>query len=364
LYGGPVSRIYIMRGWAVVVGFGIASFLWAPARADAQVFKPAPPAAATDTPATSGSPPAAPSAAAPTETPAPASPTPPVSAGPAPSTASPAPGASPAAAPTQAAPAPQAGYPPAGYPPAAYPPAAYPPGAYPPGYAPPGYPPGSYPPPPGYPPGSYPPAATGYPYRGDPAYSGDYPPPRAPGAETHDGGYLRMHIGFNSTTLTARASGETAEYAGSGASFAIALGYSITPHLVLYYEFLVCGASQADTKRNGVGTGGAALDTNLFGMGPGAAYYFWPNVFVATSFLLAQAQINDTNGNLLDESKGGFAFEALVGKEWWASDNWGLGISGQMVLGSMKGKDSDLTIGAVPSWHATAFSLLFSATYN
>jgi hypothetical protein len=57
-------------------------------------------------------------------------------------------------------------------------------------------------------------------------------------------------------------------------------------------------------------------------------------------------------------------FEALVGKEWWVSDNWGLGLSGQMVPGTFRGKDPDLTLGLVPSWKATAFSLLFSATYN
>ena len=74
--------------------------------------------------------------------------------------------------------------------------------------------------------------------------------------------------------------------------------------------------------------------------------------------------LNDSNGNVLEKSKTGLALEALFGKEWWVSDNWGLGLSGQVILGRMQGKDVDMTLLEVPTWTAKAFSLLFSATYN
>jgi hypothetical protein len=253
------------------------------------------------------------------------------------------------------------GYPPpAGYPP---PPGYPPPAAYPP---PAGYPPPGYPPPAGYPPAGYPHAA-GYP-PGVPgyAYGYAYPPQRAPGYETHDGTYLRFQLGLNWTGLYAKSGGETADYTGTGGSFAFALGYSFTPHLALYLEFLDAGAVNADVKMNGIATntGASTLATDVIGYGAGGAFYFASNMFVAASFLLANAQVTDGNGNVRSNSKTGFAFEALFGKEWWASDNWGLGISGQIILGTMKGKDPDLLLNTVPTWKTASFSALFSATYN
>ena len=49
----------------------------------------------------------------------------------------------------------------------------------------------------------------------------------------------------------------------------------------------------------------------------------------------------------------------MLGKEWWVSRNWGLGIAGGLFTASLKDKN-------VPglTWSAGAASLLFSATYN
>jgi len=58
----------------------------------------------------------------------------------------------------------------------------------------------------------------------------------------------------------------------------------------------------------------------------------------------------------------GFTFEGLFGKEWWVSDNWGLGVCGQVLLGAMK--DRPESHESVPTWRLTVFSVLFSASYN
>ena len=45
------------------------------------------------------------------------------------------------------------------------------------------------------------------------------------------------------------------------------------------------------------------------------------------------------------------------------SDNWGLGLAGQVMFASMKAKEGvDMT--NLPTWTSASFSLLFSATYN
>lgn len=260
-----------------------------------------------------------------------------------------------------------------GYPPGYGPPPGYPPGYYP---APPGYPPGYYPPPAGYPPGYVPPPGymppAGYP----PGAAGAYPnypyppagpPSPAPGAHTHDGGYIRLQLGINWTGLTARGpTAGTATYNGWGGSASAAFGYSVTRRLVIYFELLDAGAVESTVKVNGAGvnTGATNLGPEVIGYGPGAAYYFGPNLFAAATLLIATANISDDSGRTFDESKSGVALELQLGKEWWASDNWGLGVSAQFIRGSMDGKDADLFLNETPSWTATSLSLLFSATYN
>ena len=110
--------------------------------------------------------------------------------------------------------------------------------------------------------------------------------------------------------------------------------------------------------------GRPSMGTDVIGIGPGTARYFGPNLFVAGTALFATAQLTDDDGNAIESSRLGFALELLAGKEWWVSDNWGLGASAQLILGIMGGKDPDPNLNAVPRWNTTSFSLLMSATYN
>jgi hypothetical protein len=50
----------------------------------------------------------------------------------------------------------------------------------------------------------------------------------------------------------------------------------------------------------------------------------------------------------------------MIGKEWWVSDNWGLGIAGQFFAGRM----NDSEAPGAPTWETTAAALVFSATCN
>ncbi len=354
--GNPMSfRTYAFLFVACLV-------LVAPAKARAQapaappVFKPAPPAAPAPGPV---------AAPAKPESPAPAAPPAPATPGATPATATPPAQSPPVPSPPAAASAgkppgtPPANAPPPGYPPGYGPPPGYPPASYPPGYA----------PPPGYPTGSYPyPYPYAYPYPYPSAYPPPAPPPPAhpPGAGVHDGGYIRLQLGLNWTGVTARVGSDTVTYNGAGGSISAAFGYSFTQHLILYAEFFDAGAIDATVKTNGASTntGQSMLGTDLSGLGLGAAYYFGPNVFAAATVLDCQIDVSDSSGATLVESQNGLGLELLFGKEWWASDNWGLGVSGQVIFASMKGKDTDLVLNQVPSWHTTSLSLLFSATYN
>src|SRR5665811_847103 len=64
------------------------------------------------------------------------------------------------------------------------------------------------------------------------------------------------------------------------------------------------------------------------GIGPGIAYYFGPiNLYLSGTLALSRFWTYDGNGSRLDTSKIGLSFELQVGKEWWVSRDWGLGIA-------------------------------------
>lgn len=243
-----------------------------------------------------------------------------------------------------AAPAPQPGYPP----------------NPPPGYG----PPSGYPPPPPYPPPpAYPPPPPHY-YRGS---YGTPPPP--PGSHTHDGGYFRLQFGLGYNNMSASAGGDTLKVTGGGGGLGIAFGGAVTPNLIIYGTILDSVATDPTISQSGVsgnfsGTANGA-SAGVVGLGAGVAYYLDPavNVFLSATLMAARLVVNDKNGNTIGRSNFGLTAEGQVGKEWWVSDNWGLGASLQGVFGKMD--DSEAVAGGpVPTWTVFAFNVLLSATYN
>jgi hypothetical protein len=232
-------------------------------------------------------------------------------------------------------------------------------------------PPAGYAPPPGYGPPApyyYPPPPY-YPYPPPPTYPGVQParPSREAGAETHDGGYLRLQFGLNTTKMKASSPSGEWVFDGEGASFGIAVGGAVVPNLIVYLEFLIAGAAEPTVEQNSDSITNLRVGgSDVYGVGPGIAYYFDPvNVFLAATILYGRARITDTTTeNNLFETKSGRVFELLLGKEWWVSDNWGLGASVQAILATLQGKAPIQAGELVPEWKVSSFSLLFSATYN
>lgn len=249
------------------------------------------------------------------------------------------------AAPT--APPPAAEPPPAG---AAYPPATYAPA---PGQPPaPGYAPAPVyaPPPPGYAAPGY--AAPGY---APPGYA---PPP--PPVNLHDGFYLRLHLGVGFTNISGSNAAGEAKLSGAGPSFGIAIGGAPAPNFIIFGNLFGTSVSDPDQEVDGVPVGTASGTATLAGVGAGAAYYIQPlNLYLSGTLAGMQFQASESNGNVAIETNTGFGAQALVGKEWWVSQDWGLGVAAEFVAASMKDK-----VYTDTTWTATSFGLLFSATYN
>jgi hypothetical protein len=199
-----------------------------------------------------------------------------------------------------------------------------------------------------------------------PAVPQPQPSLASPGFETHDGLYARVHLGGGYLRSSTKVAGVEAAYSGGAVSFGLAAGAAVTSNLIVYGTITIAGASDPTVTAPGVSLSldGAQLVSG--GLGVGVAYYFeHPNVYLAGALLMNEIELQDSSGKVHGQSEWGPGFEGLVGKEWWVSSNWGLGVAGQILLASMKDEGGGKGIGdGAVTWDLTGFSLLFSATYN
>lgn len=142
----------------------------------------------------------------------------------------------------------------------------------------------------------------------------------------------------------------------------IALGGVVAPNLIVHGVFLFTITDNPDVTLAGTSVGQSRSSADVFAFGGGATYYFEPfNLYLSGNLLAAQFELDAgaDSSNVVYQSKFGLGVEALVGKEWWVSPEWGLGVSAEFIGASMKDKnDGDVR------WTTTSFALLFSATCN
>jgi hypothetical protein len=187
--------------------------------------------------------------------------------------------------------------------------------------------------------------------------------PLAARAETaedarHRGLFLRMHLGGGYLNSSVRSGGTDLKVNGGAGSFSVALGGAVGQNLHLYGELADSIAGSPNYTRNG--SSGTLTNTtySLLAMGPGVNYYFMPvNVYLSGSLLLSRVNVSSSSGN--GNSDWGLAGKFQLGKEWWVSDTWGLGVAG-MLLASGNGVGGG-SPGTFSTWSG---AVLFSATYN
>ena len=200
--------------------------------------------------------------------------------------------------------------------------------------------PGAAPPPP--PPPAYGPAAYG---AADPT------------AHRHDGFYLRMFLGLGYTAMSLE--DQDLDVSGGGGAFGIAAGFAVSDNLIVYAEIFDDIAVNPKVKINGMTGDTEDVNAGVVAIGAGLAYYIQPsNIYVSGTLSLGQITVQQ-NGEEVGESEFGPGVSLMVGKEWWVSNNWGVGVAAQLYAGRMKDKGEN-----APTWSTTAAAIAFSATFN
>ncbi len=182
---------------------------------------------------------------------------------------------------------------------------------------------------------------------------------QAPGVHQHDGFFLRLDAGLGYLESKETVAGTEAKVSGGGGEFGLAIGGALTENLILGGHLFALVASNPTVSNGGVSSSTSDSSWGLVGLGPQLTYYFMPaNVYLSGT--LALTRVTAKQGGADANSEYGGGLQLAVGKEWWVSDNWGLGVAGQL-FGSTNKANSSSNAPTLSTWGA---AVAFSATYN
>jgi len=164
--------------------------------------------------------------------------------------------------------------------------------------------------------------------------------------QTHDGFYLSlaMGMGFQCIDFTLdNHDDETSSQSALATDIDIKAGFSLTKNLALHVTLAGNTPTSSITTVDDLGDDDefSGYKANLSILGVGATYYLPNNFLISASFGVGQFRVYDdilffqanVQTSTDDYSRSGFAFQLVGGKEWWVSENWGIGATAAILYG-------------------------------
>lgn len=184
-------------------------------------------------------------------------------------------------------------------------------------------------------------------------------------ARRHRGLFLRPDIGFGYVTASTSDDGSDYRIYGAATYFGFAIGGSLADGVILAGHLWGMRATNPTVTLNGEAGSMADASLSFAAIGPEFDYYVMPvNLFFSGTLALSRSSVGLgtylSSGGISYNTQVGAAAQFAVGKEWWVSDYWGLGVKGELTITSNKATASSTS----PTWMGFAFAVGFSATYN
>src|SRR5512138_1276888 len=151
-------------------------------------------------------------------------------------------------------------------------------------------------------------------------------------------------------------------FSGLGGSLGVHFGHAVERGTILGVHLYASAA--ADPKMSVQGQSSSTTDTTLIllGAGPELTFYFMPsNVYVTSSFLLTT--VRSSVAGTSEYSEAGLGAYLALGKEWWVTRRWGVGLAAHVAFASNKDK-GDYGKDFEPTIRSTSLGVALSATYN
>lgn len=171
-------------------------------------------------------------------------------------------------------------------------------------------------------------------------------------APRHHGFFFRADLGLG---YYASSPGETT-FSGAGGGLGLSIGAGVAENFALFVSLFDAAVANAR-----VSVGSASADTDVSssvgGLGIGFTYYFMPaNVFISGTGGAGQATADQLGRS--HPSRIGPIVRLGVGKEWFVSNSWGLGVAGYLTWSHNAIQDYPQS-----PWTTVAPLLAFSATF-
>lgn len=178
-------------------------------------------------------------------------------------------------------------------------------------------------------------------------------------AYVHDGLFLRLAPGLGWNNTDSDSGGNTLKMSGVSGLFNVAVGGAVSQDLILHLDASVVSTSDPEVKRNGADVSAEYSSSSTRMVGIGMTYYFPSNFYLTGAVGLAESSYEHLGSTTRTDA--GYGANLMIGKEWWLSDNWGIGIAGQLLYTNCPSKPS---VPGKPDFESTSLGVLFSATYN
>lgn len=180
----------------------------------------------------------------------------------------------------------------------------------------------------------------------------------------HLGFYLSLSTGPNFANITSEVKGSyKLGFNGTGALFDFKIGGAIKENLILHATLTTKSMSGPEVTSNG--TSQNTSNDIIIGeavIGGGVTYYMTPsNIFLSGTIGLGNFTLIDNKNETSVSTDRGFSMQLKVGKEWWISKKWALGIAltyGKSHLINSPG------IGVNELMDSNNFGILFNSTLN
>ena len=177
--------------------------------------------------------------------------------------------------------------------------------------------------------------------------------------ETHDGFMLRFVTGLGFQSTSEDGTGGSVGTSGLSGTTALALGGVIVPNLAIHGELFLTTITDPTWEVRLDSGAGVSEETKgsivSDGLGVGVTYFMMPlNLYLSGTVGIGKSTAELNNQSY--ETDTGFGLNLLVGKEWWVSEEAGIGVAGQLIYVSVPDDSEDL--------NTVSGAVLFSVTYN
>ncbi len=179
------------------------------------------------------------------------------------------------------------------------------------------------------------------------------------GAHEHDGFFLQLDLGGGGMATTTSILGADLTVSGGAGQLSVAVGGAVARNFILAGQLWGASATEPEVKVNGQSLGSLSDATlSLTAVGLNLTYYFMPiNIYVSATPSVGTLSVKQRGQSA--DTKSGFALRLAVGKEWWVSVDWGIGLNLQFAHASNQSQGTN-----APTWATNWIGLAFSATYN